>query len=175
MMSDDGNSPEPLHECDDQLIAVLRQLYDSTLQPRFQILVTQGFVELLVNAVIDAKCKNAKRITGQSRDFPFSVKLLLLHELGLISDRSYRVLNELRKHRNKAAHEPFYEVSDSVVFRNQTKATLHEFCINVICEFYSQHSEILAPIFAPKVSAMGGGVIVFPTQYRVSTDETPGK
>ncbi len=55
---------------------------------RFQVLITQGFVELLVNAVIDAKCKNAKKITSNTRDFPYSTKLLILHELGLLSDSS---------------------------------------------------------------------------------------
>jgi hypothetical protein len=158
--------PLPLNECDDQLAAICRQLYDATLAPRFQVLITQGFVELLVNAVIDAKCKNAKKITSNARDFPYSTKLLLLHELGLLSDSSYRSLDKLRKYRNKAAHEPFFEVSGNT----ENGKRLHEVCISLICEFFNQHSSILAPIFAPHITASGGGVIVFPTKYRVEPE-----
>lgn len=152
--------PPPYNECDDQLAAICRQLYNATLAPRFQVLITQGFVELLVNAVIDAKCKNAKKITSNTRDFPYSTKLLLLHELGLLSDSSYRSLDKLRKYRNKAAHEPFFEVSG--VTENGKR--LHEVCVSLICDFFNQHSDILIPIFAPNITS---GVIVFPTQYRV--------
>jgi hypothetical protein len=163
-MNDSDASTRPLHECDDQLIQILRQLYDTDLAPRFKVLITQGFIELLVNAVIDAKCKNHKKITGNSRDFPYSIKLLLLHELGLLSDNLYRVLNQLRKHRDEAAHDPFYEMSGTVVDAATRTGTLHEFCIGTICDFYNQHQAILAPVFAPTVAATGGGVVVFPVK-----------
>ena len=170
-MSDSENVSPPLHECDDQLMAIFRQLYDATLTPRFQVLITQGFVELLVNAVIDAKCKNAKKITDNSRDFPYSIKLVLLHELGLLSDSLYQTLNQLKKHRNKAAHDPFYDISGTVVTNGRPMARLYEFCLGVICEFYNQHSNILAPLFAPTVASSGGGVIQFPTKYRRDTEK----
>ena len=163
-----GDESIPLHECDDQLASICRQLYDSTLAPRFQVLITQGFVELLVNAVIDAKCKNAKRITGNSRDFPYSIKLLLLHELGLISDGLFQTLDQLRKHRNHAAHDPFFSMSGTVVSGGKPAGRLHEYCIQVIFDFYNQHIEILAPLFSPTLSTKGGGVIVFPTHYRAA-------
>lgn len=167
-MSESDERQLPLHECDDQLAAIFRQLYDATLAPRFQVLITQGFVELLVNAVIDAKCKNAKKITSNLRDFSYSTKLLLLHELGLLSDSSYRSLDKLRKYRNKAAHEPFFELSTFVVANDGgRRQRLHEVCISLICDFFNQHSDILGPIFAPQTIASGGGVVVFPTKYQV--------
>ncbi|MCE9563336.1 MAG: hypothetical protein K8U57_14945 [Planctomycetes bacterium] len=58
-------------------------------EPRMLILVSSGFLELLVNVVIDAKCKNAKKINENSRDYPFSTKLVLLNEMGLMSDSSF--------------------------------------------------------------------------------------
>jgi hypothetical protein len=169
-MSESERTPFlPLHESDDQLMAICRQLYDASLAPRFQVLIAQGFVELLVNAVIDAKCKNAKKITRNSRDFPYSMKLLLLHELGLLSDGLFRALDRLRKHRNEAAHDPFFEISGHVVSDGQRVGTLHEYCIQVIMDFYNQHSAILGPIFAPQLATSGGGVVVFPTNYRVES------
>jgi hypothetical protein len=173
-MTEPDQNQVPLHECDDQLAAICRQLYDANLAPRFQVLITQGFVELLVNAVIDAKCKNAKKITGNSRDFPYSIKLLLLHELGLISDSSYKSIDKLRKYRNKAAHEPFFELSTFVTANDGGRPRrLHEVCVSLICDFFNQHSGILAPVFAPHIAASGGGIIVFPTEYRVEVADLP--
>ncbi len=165
-------------ESEDQLAAICRQLYAGTLAPRFQVLVTQGFVELLVNAVIDAKCKNAKKITGNARDFPYSIKLLLLNELGLLPDGLYRTLNQLRKLRNDAAHDPFFEISEHVLVNGNSKRWLHEFCIQVICDFHNQHQSVLGPIFAPTLISGGGGIVVFPSGYRVeskSADPTESK
>lgn len=155
----------PLHQCDDQLMAICRQLFDATLAPRFQVLITQGFIELLINAVIDAKCKNAARITGNSRDFPYAIKLLLLNELGLLSDSLYRALSQLKKHRNEAAHDPFFALSGVVTSEGRPAGPLHEYCLRLIVEFYNEHTSILAPLFAPTVSASGGGLVVFPTKY----------
>lgn len=41
---------------------VFRELHNVQDNDRLLVLVTHGFLELLVNALIDAKCKNAKRI-----------------------------------------------------------------------------------------------------------------
>ena len=78
---------------------------------RMLVLVTRGFVELLVNTVIDAKCKHAKKITGNNRDYSLSVKLVLLHELGLMSDDNFRRIDTLRKIRNQAAHDPIFRMT----------------------------------------------------------------
>src|SRR5207248_3326955 len=80
-------------------------------EQRMLILVTSGFLELLVNTLIDEHCKNAKKITANNRDFPFSAKLILLHEMGLLSDGSFENINWLRKVRNRAAHAPFFEIT----------------------------------------------------------------
>ena len=172
-MGDSDEAERPLHESDGQLMAVMRQLYDASLAPRFQVLITQGFIDLLVNAVIDAKCKNAKKITDNTRDFPYSIKLLLLNELGLLSDSLYRALHEFKKYRNKAAHEPLFRLSNRVVRDGRTAGTSHEYCLGLIVDFYNEHIGILGPMFALEMNSRGGGVIVFPTKYRVdkSSDE----
>jgi hypothetical protein len=54
--------------------------------PRFQVIVSHGVLELLVNTLIEHRCKNAKRIIERTRDYPYSVKLVMIHEKGLITD-----------------------------------------------------------------------------------------
>ena len=65
---------------------------------RSLVIITQGFIELFINRIIDKKLKHGKkRITSNNRDFPLSVKLTLLNELNHIDDKMYSVLNAFRK------------------------------------------------------------------------------
>src|SRR4051794_28612572 len=92
----------------DQDLKFFGQLRSVKGNPRILVLSTNGFLELLVNAVIDTKCKNGKKITSSNRDFSYSTKLLILNEVGLLPDGFYRILDWFRRIRNRAAHEPFF-------------------------------------------------------------------
>jgi hypothetical protein len=72
--------------------------------PRFQIVVSHGIIELMVNALIEEKCKTGDKIVEQTRDFPHSIKLTILFELGLLDETWFELLNAFRKLRNSAAH-----------------------------------------------------------------------
>ena len=68
---------------------------------RSLVIIVHGYIELLLNSIIDVKCKHGKaRITKNSRDFPLSVKLTLLNELGIVDDTLFKVLDKFRKIRN---------------------------------------------------------------------------
>src|ERR1051325_9240377 len=90
------------------MVRVMRQMYSLT-DRRSVVILGHGFLELLVNTLIDAKCKNAKKITANNRDCSHSANLVLLHELGLLSDESYSIFDWFRRLRNRAAHEPFFD------------------------------------------------------------------
>jgi hypothetical protein len=47
-------------------------------KPRFQIIVTGGYLELLVNTLIEHKCES-----NGSKKFNYANKLVLLHEIGV--------------------------------------------------------------------------------------------
>lgn len=87
----------------------LSEFFRHQTDPRAAVLVAHGFIELLVSTLVDAKCKNAKLITAAERDFPHAVKLLL-NEIDCITDKRYQGLNKLRQIRNRAAHEPLFEI-----------------------------------------------------------------
>jgi hypothetical protein len=79
---------------------------------RSLVIIVHGYIELLLNSIIDVKCKHGKeRITKNNRDFPLSVKLTLLNELGFVDDTLFNILDKFRKIRNRAAHEASFSIT----------------------------------------------------------------
>ena len=141
----------------DTLIKVFVELGKIKGDSRLLILVTNGFLELLVNNLIDTKCKNAKRITSNHRDYPYSAKLLLLNEIEVLPDDVYQVLDWLRKLWNRAAHEPLFDVakSDLTHLKNQNwhdPSKLYNFCAAIIGSLWNEHLDVFVPVFAPSLS-----------------------
>lgn len=121
---------------------------------RSLVLVTNGFLELLVEALIKEKCKSSKRIIDDNRTFPYSSKLIILNEIGAISDKSYRNLDLFRKLRNKAAHEPFFSIKkDSLnnfsIDEYEMADGLYVLCTYLISDIWDENRDVFTPIFAP--------------------------
>jgi hypothetical protein len=130
---------------------------------RSLVIITHGFVELLLNSVIDAKCKFGRtKITSNSRDYSHSVKLVLLNELGIMDDRLYDILDWFRKLRNRAAHEAFFVVSQSDLdFVNKSMnrflsvqiepstGDLYRFCTLLIGTIWNGYLDELLSAFEP--------------------------
>lgn len=127
---------------------------------RSLVLVTNGVLELFIETLIKARCKNAKRITGDSRSYPYSAKLLLLNESGVLDDAWYAPLDMFRKLRNRAAHEPFFSVT-AADLRHLTNERLSNpedlpnLCSDILAGFWNAHLEVFGPVFAPKVVGAG--------------------
>lgn len=97
----------------DALVAFYEELNSVKQHHRSLVIITHGFIELFLNRIIDAKCKHGKkRITSSNRDYPLSVKLILLNELNYIDDRMYSILNGFRKIRNRASHDASFVITD---------------------------------------------------------------
>ena len=95
----------------DVLSSFIRELNSVKHNQRSLVIITYGYVELLLNRIIDEKCKNGKkRINRDNRNFPVSVKLVMLHELDHIDNKMYKVLDGFRKIRNQAAHEAYFTI-----------------------------------------------------------------
>jgi hypothetical protein len=130
--------------------------------PRMQIIVTCGFVELLVNTLIEEECRHAARIID-SRDFPLSVRLILLHEIGVIDDPWFKMLDCLRSIRNDAAHEAVFSVgsNDLQVFQElatkfpdafpasldtKNPDSLKFICQGIVFGFWVRYAEIFGKV-----------------------------
>ncbi len=148
-------------EEDDQLIRFHKEIGRVKDDERLLVLVTHGEIELLLNVIIEAKCKRAKKIKD-SRDYPQSVKLVLLNEIGLINDHSFKILDWFRRLRNKAAHEPFFTLSDSdsdyidktleLFAPGKAIGGLPRFCFQIVGMIWNPHRKILIPAFMPSIT-----------------------
>ena len=140
----------------------LAEINSVSHSPRFQIIVTNGVLELLVNTLVEHKCRHgAKIVTERARDFPYSVKLVLLHEKGFINDAFFQRLEILRKIRNAAAHEAQFKLTSEMLlpFKGMTDMSkTHDFgepknfpflCSETVMGFWNWGVQLFAPLFEP--------------------------
>jgi hypothetical protein len=123
--------------------------------PRSCVIVMHGFIELLINTVIEEKCKAGKKMAGNNRDYPHSVKLTILRELGLLDDESFKKLNWFRKLRNDAAHEAVFTItSDKLQLFAGTKfADVSHFpllCMEIFMSVWNAYSALFSAKFSPE-------------------------
>jgi hypothetical protein len=132
---------------------------------RVQITVTHCYLELLVHLLVLHKCKNKERIEKSNRDYPHSVRIVLLHEMGLISDRWADVLHWFRKKRNDAAHQVEFSLSkgdltlfkgleigpfvsedgkDRLLLALDDPKNIHHLCVEILLGFWNTHPEFFS-------------------------------
>jgi hypothetical protein len=134
---------------------VARELTRVADEPRMLVIVANAFLELLVNALIDAKCRHAKSISNNNRDFSYSIKLILLHEMGVLSDASFRRLDWLRRIRNDAAHKAFFSIGKSELSNIIAEATLRDpkrfdlVSWAIVGSLWNEHLDVFVPRFLP--------------------------
>lgn len=146
-MSEITGIEEDLTKLGGLLPNVLNELTRYQENHRLLLIVSCSFAELMVGTLIEEYCKRGKKINDNSRDFPFSVRITLLHELGLISEAEYQHLNWLRKRRNEAAHKPGFRFrkehlppwSDEFHDRPEKLCSL---CINIVGVFWNNRVEL---------------------------------
>lgn len=140
---------------EDPLQRFFRELDRVKDDQRLLVIVSHGFLELLVNALIDAECRNSKRITSNNRDYPHSAKLLILNEKAVIDDGFYKTLDWLRKLRNRAAHDPFFELTKSDLSLFGTTygdpENFYGLCVMLLTSFWNTHVHVFVPIFSPSI------------------------
>ena len=127
---------------------------------RSLIIIAHGYIELFINCLINEKCKHGKkRITKNTRDYPFSVKLTLLNELNIIDDTLFQILDIFRKIRNRAAHKATFLITTAewqILNSGLDRFLPHEsknkpndlahFCKLLIGTFWNEHLDIMMKI-----------------------------
>ncbi|MGH9782941.1 MAG: hypothetical protein ACRD88_02045 [Terriglobia bacterium] len=153
-MSEQDTNPPPDISAD-PLAQYVRALHYAPQDQRSIILLSHGVLELLINGLIDARCKNSARITSDNRGYPHSTRLLILHEIGVIDDQAFRRLEWFRKLRNKAAHEPLFRVTAGdlagLATRYRDPEKLNKLCEALVVSFWNTHVDDLLPRFAPSL------------------------
>jgi hypothetical protein len=134
---------------------VLREFELLQHHPRSCVIVMHGFIELLINTVIEEKCKSGKKMASNNRDYPHSVKLTLLYELNLLDDESFEKLNWFRKLRNDAAHEAVFTITpDKLQMFVGTKfADVSHFpllCMDIFMSLWNTYPVLFSSRFSPE-------------------------
>ncbi|WP_339923138.1 hypothetical protein [uncultured Cyclobacterium sp.] len=149
------NSPEQIKKRieNNLILQVMQELQSHKGHHRLQIFIAHGYLELLMNELIKAKTKNYKKIISDNRSYPYSTKILILNELGALSDEDYRVYDWFRKIRNKAAHDPLFKLKKEY-FQNirprdyQEIEKFESICVDLMLRLWNANMEILGPAFA---------------------------
>jgi hypothetical protein len=107
-----------------------------------------------MNALIINKAKNGKKISNDNRSYPYSSKILILHEIGVLSDEDFKVYDWFRKIRNKAAHEPLFNLKKEHLqnikpIEYQEVEKFESICVDLMLRLWNQNIEILTPVFTP--------------------------
>lgn len=129
------------------LPSVLSELNHYRDNHRLLLIVSCSFAELMIGTLIEEYCKRGQTINRNTRDFTFSVRLTLLHEMGLLHDLHLEWFNWLRKLRNEAAHQPGFRFTADRLPKwggkdHNTPDTLFSLCLNIICIFWNQHATL---------------------------------
>jgi len=158
--TENGWDSLPQNLRDDTFLLVMKELSIVKDHNRLLLLVTHGFVEMAIEALIKHHLKNSKKLLDDSRTYPHSAKLLILNELGIISDQLYGVFDWLRKLRNRAAHDALFRL------RKQDFPTIkcddpidpvddfYRFCVLLLAGFWNEHLDVFGPLFAPGVTGL---------------------
>ncbi len=130
---------------------LMKELQDVRDNPRAIILVTHGFLEMMVDILVKEKCRKQSKILSSSQTFSHAVKLIILNEIGAIDDESYIIYNKFRNLRNKVAHEPLFDFMNmNISFEKSNKPLLAKdllsFCQTIIVLLWNKHIEVFSPI-----------------------------
>jgi hypothetical protein len=143
------------------LMKLLEQMKKVEGDQRSLVMVTHGFIEVIVNDLIMHFCKNGKSISGSgngknkgNRDYPHSVKVTLLHELGVISDHHFKLLTWFRQLRNDVAHHWDFVVTDGELAEfemsdHRDPLKFADLCRLIVSDLWMQHPAIIGYTVAP--------------------------
>jgi hypothetical protein len=121
--------------------------------PRFQVIATNGVLELLVNTLIEKKCRNER-----AHRFNYSSKLVLLNEMDILPDLQFKLLDAFRELRNRAAHGgfdltsamlmPFADMSYRTARKDLEKPeNFQHLCNILVCGFWNDNIGIFGSYF----------------------------
>lgn len=137
----------------DLLFKIFKELHSLKGQPRVQIFIAHGFLELLINTIIKAKAKNGSKITKDPRSFPYATQIMILNEIGVLTDIDYKVFEAFRKLRNKAAHQPLFSLTNEDIKLLDSKVSdvdkFATICEDLMLRLWNSNKDLLIPIFIP--------------------------
>jgi hypothetical protein len=120
-------------------------------EQRMLVLVANSLFERMVNALIGAKCKNRRAILAKGRSYTYSVKLVILHEMRVLTDATFANLNWVRKLSERAVRDESFAVRGEdlggLKAKYQDPAQLHRLLAKILAAFWDGHADVFVPAF----------------------------
>jgi hypothetical protein len=134
-----------------ELIPIFHNINKVGQDSRSVFILTNALLEILVDILIENKIKNGKKVLQNNIDFSYAAKILLINEVELINDNYYHILECLRKLRNKAAHDPLFDLKkedlSSLPSEYQDPKTISESCTTIIGGLWNTYKDIFIKYF----------------------------
>lgn len=129
---------------------------------RFRVTATGATLELFITTLVKHHCP---KHGGKFANWSFERKLALLHEMGILTDNRFRLLNHFRDLRNNAAHEVKFEITKQTIAKfpvtlvKPENVPEHEIvfhiCAKMAFELWNEHHNVLAQYFFPEQERKG--------------------
>lgn len=138
---------------DNLILQITKELYTYKGSHRMQIFITHGYLEMLMNVLIRNKSKNKNKYKRHS----YGIKIMILNEIGVLSDQDYLVYDWFRGLRNQAAHQPIFKLQKEHLKNIKPKKfqnldEFHSLCVDLIFRLWNSNINIITPVFAPTLS-----------------------
>lgn len=142
----------------DLLLKVYKEILLVDGHPRLLVLVGNGFLEVLINTLVRHKLKRGEVAAADSRTYTYAVRLTLLHEAGVLTDKEFSTLDWYRSIRNRAAHEPLFYIEDQdfAALANPAYANatlLSRLTTDLVGSIWNKYAELFSPLFADRNAA----------------------
>ncbi len=145
---------------DDLILSFFKEIHTVEFSHRSMLVLTQGTLELLINALAEKCCVNGKRISEDDRSYSYSVKLTILNEIKILTANQYNLLNAFRKLRNEAAHgyevnitkqklEPFKKMVIHGRINLDEPQNFKIICQHLVGGIWNHKTDIFVPYFHP--------------------------
>ena len=139
----------------DLLFKVYEEIMVVDGHPRLVVLVGNGFLEILINTLVKHKLKRGKEVSADWRTYTYAAQLTLLYEAGFLTDKEFSTLDWYRSIRNRAAHEPLFDIDESDFARLGNPAyagldKLSRLTTDLVGSIWNKHHELFSPLFADR-------------------------
>lgn len=132
-----------------RVVKEIRRIED---EHRLVVILSHGFVDMMVNAMIAKTCRHQKQIVKDTRQWNHAAKLVLLNEMKVLTDHHYRLLKWFNTLRNEFAHQPLFVMkadrpSDLLRPDHRDLKTFGSLCIDLLKEIWLSYFPLIGDLF----------------------------
>ncbi|MBC8109042.1 MAG: hypothetical protein H7Z14_20825 [Anaerolineae bacterium] len=132
--------------------SVVGELHRIGNEHRLATIITHGFVDIMVNGIIEKTCRDQKQIVADHRQWGHAAKLVLIHEMKVLTDRHYRLLKWFNSLRNDFAHKPQFVLTEdrmSILEKPEHRAlkNFHMLCIQILMDLWVNYFGMIGEMF----------------------------